>query len=395
MQFIALFDIITIMDLILLGINHRSADLKTRERFTLTKKRINELYLLLGIHPHIFTLMERKYAVAPSPLVGEGRGEGYNSAIQELLLLSTCNRTEIYAVTNSPEKIKELLSVKLNITIPEEKYFYFLRNKNTVKHLFRVSAGLDSQILGENEILGQIKKAYYLAMQSGATGRYFNKLFQRVIAVGKMVRGKTKISEGNITIGSLALRILENPPFPPLLKGGKRGLEDKKILIVGAGEVGELVAKYLQNKGESVTFVANKNYDQAVKLATKIGGKAVHFDRLKSEVASSDIVISATSSPHIILKKDDILEIMSKRQNQTLIIMDLALPRDVDPEIKNIAGVILYNLDDLNFVIEKNYRNRIQEAEKAEKIVAEEAEKFWAEISKPESRLELEPVAVR
>lgn len=331
------------MNYILLGISHKTAPLSVRERYAFSKKRVSEVLNKLS----------------------------HNKMIGEAVILFTCNRTEVYATTNYSREAKEFLLNELRTTNYELRHFYFLQNNDVIKHLFRVSSGLDSQVIGETQILGQVKSAYFKAKELKTIKKCFNKLFQKAIEVGKIVRNNTKISEGNVSICSVALKLLEN------LCGT---LKKKKILIIGTGKIGELITKYLIDKEISGTFVANRTYEKTIELAAKINGKAVRFDSLKDEIKNTDIIISATASPHLILKKEDIFEAINHKpltMNNKLIIMDLALPRDVAPEIKNINNVILYNLDDLNLIIEENYEKRIQEAKKAEEIIEKEAEKFW------------------
>ncbi|MBU0478191.1 glutamyl-tRNA reductase [bacterium] len=331
----------------LIGLSHKTAPLRVREKYSFSKKQIPEIYKLL-----------------------------YNDLIREAVVLSTCNRTEVYVTTPAcqdfadkdySEKVREFLCNALSITNHELRYFYFLEKKEVIKHLFKVSSGIASQVVGETQILGQVKNAYFQAKESGMTNGYLDKLFQKAIEVGKIVREKTKISEGNISIGSVALKMIEN------LYGGLKG---KKILIIGTGKISELVAKYLVDRGIAGTFVANRNYEKAKELAEKINGKVVRFNFLRDEIRTTDIVISATACPHLILKKEMIQEIMKFRK-EPLCIMDLALPRDVDPEIKNINKIFLYNLDALNLTVEENYKKRIREAQEAEKIIKEEGGKFW------------------
>lgn len=343
------------MNVILLGLSYKTAPLKVRERYSFSKKQIPEIYKLLC-----------------------------NELIRESVILSTCNRTEIYVTTYYPEEVREFICNRLQITNYELRYFYFLEEEEVIKHLFQVSSGLDSQVVGESQILGQVKNAYSQAKELGMTERYLNKLFQKAIEVGKIVHEKTKISEGNVSIGSVALKMIEN------LCGSLKG---KKVLIIGTGKIGELVANYLMDRGITGTFVANRTYEKAKELAEKIDGKVVRFNLLRDEIRTVDIVISVTASPHLILKKETIQEIMKFRK-RPLYIMDLALPRDVDPEIKNINKIFLYNLDDLNLIIEGNYKKRVREAQKAEKIIEEEARKFWRYLNKPliinkEQRLKL------
>lgn len=330
------------MSFILWGISHKTAPLKVREKFSFSRKQIPEVLIKLS------------------------RKEGTS----EMVILSTCNRMEIYTTSDYPEEVREFLSSKLCIEKEELQYFYFLKDKKVIKHLFLVSSGVDSQIIGETQILGQVKNAYFQAKELGMTGKYLNRLFQKAIEVGKLVHRVTKISQGNISIGSVALKLAED-------RGGD--LKEKKILIIGTGKIGELVAKYLIGKGVSGTFVANRTYEKARELAEKIGGEAIRFDNLKVKIKETDIIISATGSPHLILKKGLIQEIMEFRK-KPLCIIDLALPRDVDPEIKTLEKVSLYNLDDLNLIREENYRKRKKEVKKVKKIVQKEVEKFWKGI---------------
>ncbi len=331
------------MNLSLIGISHKTAPLQIREKFAFSKKQLREA---------LSKLLE-------------------NESIDEAVIISTCNRTEIYACVNDMELgTVELRNFLLNYHHLEEnrnsRYLYFLKDREVIKHLFRVASGLDSQVIGENQILGQVKSAYLQAKEMGTTNGQFNRLFQKASAVGKLVRTKTRISQGNLSIGKVALKMLEE--FWQRLTG-------KKILIIGTGKIGELVARYLKDKGASGVFIANRTYENACLLASKVGGKAVRFNRLKEELREADIVITATASPHLIIKKEMISEIMELRK-KTLVIMDLALPRDVNPEVNNVSNVILYNLDDLNSIIESNYKERKEEAKRAEKIVEEEKEKF-------------------
>lgn len=331
------------MNLSLIGISHKTAPLKIREKFAFSRKQLREA---------LSKLVEME-------------------SIDEAVIISTCNRTEIYACV----KDVELGSLGLKNFIlkyhhleenKNNRYLYFLKDREAIRHLFRVASGLDSQVIGENQILGQVKSAYLQAQEMGTTNGQFNRLFQKTIAVGKLVRTKTRISQGNLSIGKVALKMLEE--FWQRLTG-------KKILIIGTGKIGGLVAKYLKDKRASGVFIANRTYENACLLASKVGGRAVKFDRLKDELTEADIVISATASPHLIIKKEMVREIMTLRK-KTLVIMDLALPRDVDPEVKNVSNVILYNLDDLNSTIESNHKQRKEEAKLAEKIVEEETEKF-------------------
>ncbi|MCM8784940.1 MAG: glutamyl-tRNA reductase [Candidatus Omnitrophica bacterium] len=333
----------------LVGISHKTAPLEIRERYSFTKKKVSDIL--------------SKYIL--------------NETIDEIVILSTCNRTEVYITTDMVNRALKSLCDELQIKKEDLHYFYFLQDKYVVKHLFSVASGLDSQIIGENQILGQVKNAYFIAKGIGTTKKHLNKLFHKAIEVGKIIRTKTKISEGNISIVSVALKLIERLC---------EDIERKKILIIGTGKISELMVEYLKKKGIYGVFVANRTYEKAVKLAEKINGKAVRFDNLINEIKDTDIIISATASPHLILKKDTIQDLI-KYRGKPLYIIDLALPRDVDPDIKNINNVILCNLDDINLVIMENYTKKLKEAEKAKKIIEEEVEKFWKCINYQPSEL--------
>lgn len=335
------------------GISHKTATLKIREKYSLSKKQISDL------STKIIT----------------------NNLVNGVVILSTCNRMEVYVSTNF-RGIRDFLFNKLQIMSCDLQYFYFLRDYEAVKHIFRVSSGLDSQVIGESQILGQIKNAYLYAKELKVIDKYISLMFEKAIEVGRIVRVKTDISKGNISIGTVAVKLAEN------LLGD---LNNKKILIIGTGEIAQLVSKYLMGKKISKLFVANRTYEKAVELANLTGGKAIKFDTLKDELKDADILISATASPHLIFKRDDIMEVMAQRSmlniKQPLVMIDLALPCDIDPEIKNLTNVLLYNLDDLKQIIDENYKKRIKEAKKAEKIIEEELNSFWRWIIKEELEL--------
>lgn len=327
------------MNLAVFGISHKTASVDIREKYSFSKKQMVDFLIKLS----------------------------KIDLIDETVLLSTCNRTEIYFVADLLYEVKKIFCEELKIKSDDLKYFYFFENKYAVEHLFCVSSGLDSQILGENQILSQVKQAYYQAKELNTTGKYLNKLFHKAIQVGKLVRQKTEISKGNISFASVSLKLLRS------IYGS---LNNKKILFIGTGKIVELLVKHFLDSDINCIFVANKNYDKAVELANMVSGKAVRFDKLKDELKDADIVISATSSPHLILKKDMVEEIM-KSHKAHLCIVDLAIPRDVAPEVKDIKNVTLFNLDDLNLIIEENYKKRILEAQKAQEIVESEVEKIW------------------
>ena len=335
------------MNLILFGINHKTAPLKVRERFSFTGKRLKEV------------LIELKSI----------------DSILGVVILSTCNRTEIYAhmadgseqKAKSREQVTKFFLDGHTFTKDEmNRYFYVLEDIDAVKHVFRVAGGLDSQVLGETQILGQVKSAWTAASEIGTVSSLLDGLFRKAVDVGKIVRTETKISRGNVSLGSAAIKMIEERFFD---------LMDKFVLIIGAGKIGTLISKYLKEKGINGIFVSNRTYMKARELAENCGGKVVNFSRLQEELKVVDIVICSTSSPHLILRKETLAEVMEIRE-KPLLIIDLALPRDVAPEAKEIQGISLYDLDDLKSVVEENYNKRKEEAKLADAIVQRKLDKF-------------------
>jgi len=351
------------MGLVLAGINHKTAPLKVRERISFTKKRLKEAFVMLN----------------------------QMDSICAGVILSTCNRTEIYAcLTEDKEKrpggkeqiIRFFLS---NYQFAEDeirRYFYVLEDADAIRHIFRVASGLDSQVLGETQILGQVKSVRKMLKDSGIVNGLLDELFEKAVDVGRVVRRETKISRGNISIGSVAMRMLEEK---------LKDLSDKLILIIGAGKIGALVSKYFRKRGIRGIFVSNRTYARAYELSLNCGGEAISFSQLKEKLKEVDIIISSTASPHFVLRKELLAEVMQIRV-KPLLIMDLALPRDVDPEAKKISGISLYNLDDLKSVIEENFVRREKEAKLAEVIVQREVNKFlnikWKILCRQEKFLE-------
>ncbi len=325
------------MMFIVIGISHKTAAVKIREKFSFTTKHLDESLLKL-------------------------RNSGLVSGA---VILSTCNRTEIYASVieenfhPASEFIFKIFAASVN---ERRQHFYILRDMACLAHLFKVAAGLDSQVLGETQILGQVKSAWFTACQKASTDRQLDEIFQKALALGRRVRRETRISQGNVSVGSVSIDLLEKK---------FSDLNQRSVLIIGAGKIGALVSKYLKDKNMAGIFVASRTYSRALDLAAACSGKAVDFSCLEQELGGVDIVISSTSSPHIVLKKEVVERIMRSR-SRPLFIMDLALPRDVDPEVKVISGVSLYDLDDLKSVVSENQRKKETEAAAAEKIIAGE-----------------------
>ena len=334
--------------LLLIGMNHRTAPLKIRERIGFNEENFSRFLSSLP------------------------RYEG----IQEAVILCTCNRMEIYAWVKQMKagitSIKDFTAASYQGSDKLDSFLYIFTGKEAISHLFRVSSGLDSQVLGENQILAQVKKAYRLALETNATNGFLKFLFHRSISVGKKVRERTGISRGRISVGSVGVE---------LARKTLRSLRDKIILLLGAGKISELVASGLAKEGVKTIIVSNRTYEKARYLAQTLKGKAIKFDKLEEGLKEADIVISSTAAPHYIVKKFLVKKIMGKR-DKPLLFIDLALPRDVEPTVADLERVTLYNMEDLDLVVRGNMVERRKEAKKAEEIVKEEVEDFMKKTKK-------------
>lgn len=331
------------MNFIVVGTNHKYSPIEIRERISFSKKRLRDALNFLT--------------------------EG--NLLTGAVIVSTCNRVEIYASCEDLDyglsQIEDFISVYHEIDKHRlAPYLYRYTNKEAIAHIFRVACGLDSQVLGEIQILGQVKFFYEQAKSFGFTDRLIDAVFNKAIAIGKIARIKTKISYGNISIASIAIN---------LIKQQLATLTEKKILLIGVGEISELLLKYLKKENTKTVFISNRTYEKAFKLAASVGAQVVEFEELKEKLNEADVIISATSSPHIIIKKKDVVDL-----KKPLLIIDLAVPRDVDPEVKYIKGTSLFCLDDLGFISEKNLEKRTREIPQVEKIIKEEVKNLWSKL---------------
>lgn len=331
------------MQLLILGLNHKTAPVNLRECFAFSQDRI--------------------YRALDELKLGQ--------QTPEAVILSTCNRTEIYAVAEDAEKaipyLQHFLLEMASSPISSTEHFYCLIQDDAVRHLFRVAASLDSLVVGEGQILSQVKKAYNDAKEHGSTNVLLNKLFHSAIAVGKRVRTETRIAYSAVSVSYAAVELARK------LFGQ---LTDSNIMILGAGKMSELTAKHLVSNGAKSVFVTNRNYHNAVRLAQKFKGQAVPFEEYLYWAEKADIVITSTGAPHFIVHKPDVEAIMAKRPGRPIIFIDIAVPRDVDPQVGEVPGAQVYNIDDLEQVIESNLRERAVEAEKAQAIIEEELAAF-------------------
>ncbi|MCW4047606.1 MAG: glutamyl-tRNA reductase [Candidatus Bathyarchaeota archaeon] len=289
--------------------------------------------------------------------------------VDECVLLQTCNRIELYIVSEKGEKVarmaKDFLAKRAE-TLAEEasKAIECSLNGDALRHILRLTSGLESMVIGEDQILNQVWDAYLEAESAKAAGIILKHLFMRAMSVGRRVRKETGINKGAVSVGSAAVELAES-----LL--GK--LDQKKVLVMGAGEMGTLVAKALARRCLKPIFIANRTYDRAVKLTEELSGKAVKFDKLEEALVDADVVICSTAAPHYLLTKDLVSKFMKNRQNKNdLIIIDISNPRNVEKATQEVEKVKLYGIDDLQLIAEKNKQKRQRSMEKASKIIDEE-----------------------
>ncbi len=328
--------------ILLLGVNHKTTPLAVREQLALGNGYEQPLHALRGI-----------------------------DGCKECYLLSTCNRVEILVVAQEGAQVEthiaKLLFGDSVAPAQHQDYLYIYRNHEAVHHLFMVSTSLDSMIVGEAQILGQLKEAYRHAAELKCTGPVLNKLLHKSFSVAKRVRSETLIGASAVSISYAAVE---------LAKKIFGNLRDKNVLLVGAGEMAELAAEHLVGQGVRKVVVANRTLSRAMDLAKRFNGTAVSLDELFSQLEQADIVISSTGAPNIILHKQDVKPIMRARRNEPIFFIDIAVPRDLDPELNDLDNVYLYDIDDLHNVVEINKSERDKEAIKALRIVDEEALKF-------------------
>ena len=320
------------MQLKILGLNYKTAPINVRENFSVSKESIRR------------------------GLENLDEYDGLNEAV----ILSTCNRTEIYAVTSNDCENAAKIFLKDLIGGDVENYLYEYEGENCVRHLFEVSASLDSLILGEGQILSQVKDAYTTAKNIGATSTILNTLFHRAIAVGKNVRTETKIAYNSVSVSSAAVELAEEK---------LNGLKDKTALIFGAGKMAMLTAQHLKSHGVKKILVANHHIERAEEMAEKIGGEAVAWEDALLNAVDVDIIITSTGAPHYVIKTWQTQKLMTRRAGRGIFFIDIAVPRDVEPEVGKIHGVTLYNIDDLEAVVESHIQARQEEAKSARKIV--------------------------
>ena len=332
------------MELLVVGLNHKTAPIEIRECLAFPGDQLEDA--LCKVHS------------LPS--------------VKEDLIVSTCNRVEIYAATRETQKaildLKEFLSRYHGLPLRKfERCLYAHVGEEAVRHIFRVASSLDSMVLGEPQILGQIKDAYDRSQQANTSGLILHRLLHRAFRVAKRVRTETKIVIGAISVSSVAVELAEK------IFGS---LQKKTVLLVGAGEMCELAARHLVSVGADKILVTNRTHERAVSLAQEFKGEAIPFEDMAQGLKKADIVISATDSPQYLIRHDQITRLIRDRRQKPIFFIDIADPRNIEPKVGDVENVFLYNIDDLQKVANENMKDREKEAERAEEIVREEMAKF-------------------
>ncbi len=339
------------MNILCFGLSHQTAPVDVRERFAIPESALPEALARLKTMP--------------------GLTEG--------LIVSTCNRTEFYVTGDFRDSPAPAFfeSFYRDFRAGDEMHLFRLWANHCVRHLFQVASGLDSMVVGETEIFGQVKRAYEFATGAKTTGKLLNRLFQKSFQVGKQVRSSTAITRGSVSIGSVAVGLAEQ------IFGD---LDRCKIMILGAGETGEKTANAFRSRGAEQIFVSNRSFERARALATITGGRAIHFEDWAKEVRDLDILVSSTAAPHPIVTLDK-LRFLRFRRHRPLFMIDLAMPRNMDPAVHKLDGVYLYDLDTLQSMAERSLSVRKQESEKCHQLIERHVQDFqlWIERSQSSS----------
>jgi glutamyl-tRNA reductase len=332
------------MNLLLAGVNHQTAGVALREKLCTLLPEAKESYPLLLSHPEI----------------------------QEALFYTTCNRVEVLCVTAAGEDAAQALAAffaRHPEVFPEDlaDSLYLFRDQDAVRHLFRVAASLDALVVGEPQILGQVKEAYRQATKHQATGAILNRLLHKTFSVAKRVRTETGIGDHAVSVSYAAVALGKK------IFGDLRG---KKVLLLGAGEMAELALEHLKGQGAGGIVVANRTLERGLRLAERFGGEAVSLEEVEAQLLFADIVLSSTGSPTYLLARGQVKQAMRRRKQRPLFLIDIGVPRDLDPGINDLDNVYLYNIDDLKEVVEENRERRQEAAVQAERLVAAETLKF-------------------
>jgi len=328
------------MQLALVGLSHKTAPVEIRERLAFSNDALRSA---------LTSLVDRR-------------------AVNEALILSTCNRVEVVAESPDDRLIRDFICEFHQISHDSvSTHLYSYRNVEAIRHVFRVTASLDSMVIGEPQILGQVKEAFRIAMDAGTVGMHLSALMNRAFAVAKKVRSETGISQSAVSVSYAAVELARK------IFGDLSG---KTVMIIGASKMGELAAKHLRRAGASSVLVTNRTFERAVELAKVFEGAAVPFEHFTDHMAGADIVITSTGAPHFIIGKNLAEQVIHRRKNKPIFFIDIAVPRDIDPAVNQIDNAFLYDIDDLQQVIDANLKERFKEAMRAEQIVDDEVEAF-------------------
>jgi glutamyl-tRNA reductase len=343
----------------LIGVNHNSAPVEMRERLAIPESRLPDACRELTAHP----------------------------GIEEGMVISTCNRVELVThTTNGAADLRGFLREHFQVKADElDPHLYEYRERDAVRHVFRVASSLDSMVVGEAQILGQVKEAYATARAVGAVRAQLEQLFTRAFAVAKRVRTETAVGSSSVSIASVAVELAKK------IFGTLNG---KTVFIVGAGKMSELAARHLMAHGCAAIFVSNRTYDRAVGLARRFNGEAIKFDDLYDTCDRADIVITSTGSPHAIFRREHGEQFLARRKNRPMFFIDIAVPRDVAPEMGKLDGIFTYDVDDLQQAVSSHVADRRKEAERAEAIITSEVENFKARFEARLHTLEVVPTIV-
>ena len=329
------------MHLIVVGLSHKTAPVEIREKLAVPDSRLGEALSRLCSYP----------------------------GVKEGVLLSTCNRVEVYSVVDEIEpgyeRIQEFFA-DTHLSLSSEQltpHLYWYTGDRAIAHLFRVAASLDSMIIGESQILGQLKDAFEAALAHKTTGVIMNKVVKKALSVAKRVRTETKISEMAVSVSYAAVE---------LAKKIFSNLEEKTVLLVGAGEMGKPAARHLIAQGVRHVRITTRTAQHAIDLAAKFGGTPVPFDQFKDEMASADIVLVSTGASHYLLNAEDVHRAVKERMNRPMFLIDISVPRNIDPAVRHVDNAFLFDIDDLTQRVEQNRAERLSEADKAEQMVLEE-----------------------
>jgi len=343
----------------LIGVNHNSAPVEMRERLAIPESSLPDACRDLAVHP----------------------------GIEEGMVISTCNRVEFVThTTNGVANLRGFLREHFRVQTGElEPHLYEYREEDAVRHVFRVASSLDSMVVGEAQILGQVKEAYATARAVGAVRAQLEQLFMRAFAVAKRVRTETAVGSSSVSIASVAVE---------LAKKIFGTLQGKTVFIVGAGKMSELAARHLMAHGCTAIFVSNRTYERAVGLAQRFKGEAIRFDDLYETCDRADIVITSTGTPHAIFRREHGEQFLARRKNRPMFFIDIAVPRDVAPEMGKLDGIFSYDIDDLQQAVSSHVADRRKEAQRAEAIITSEVENFRARFESRLHTLDVVPTIV-